>query len=299
MPTAQAAILKEGLRHHHALEYKIADTAKLSNMKASLRNAVNDGNASCALTIAIGSDYWDVLSPDQKPKGLTTLKAINGPDGYNMPATNADVFFWLQGDCPEAIFDGVQAVQGHMQKIAKLMLDQPGFTYKDSRDLIGFVDGSANPEGDEVQQVALVPDGEAFAGGAHVFAQKWVHNLAGFNKLSITEQEAIVGRTKEDSIELSGAAMLPTSHVSRTDVKIDGVGQKVWRTSFPFGNAQECGLYFLCFACAPSRIQVQLERMYGVSGDGLHDHLIHHTQAITGAYWFAPSIEDLAKLLAD
>lgn len=298
MPTPQSAIFAEGPRHHYALEYVVSHKASLAGVKAELVNAIAGGKACCHLTVAIGPTLWGQLSPEARPDGFASLEAIKGQGGHNMPATNADVMFWLQGDTIEAVFDGMQAVHRHMQTVAGLSLDQPGFTYKDSRDLIGFVDGSANPEGDGAVEAALVPAGQPFAGGAHVFGQKWVHDMAGFNALAIEDQEAIVGRTKQDSIELEGDAMPETSHVSRTDVKIDGVGQKIWRTSFPFGNARECGLYFLCFACHPSRVQVQLERMFGISGDGLHDHLIHHTKPVTGAYWFAPSIEDLDSLLA-
>ena len=38
-----------------------------------------------------------------------------------------------------------------------------------------------------------------------------------------------------------------------------------------------------------------LRRMLVVSGDG-HDHLMDYTQAVTGAHFFAPSLETLASL---
>ena len=39
-----------------------------------------------------------------------------------------------------------------------------------------------------------------------------------------------------------------------------------------------------------------LRRMLGASGDGHHDHLMDYTQAVTGAHFFAPSLEMLASL---
>ncbi len=39
-----------------------------------------------------------------------------------------------------------------------------------------------------------------------------------------------------------------------------------------------------------------LSRMFGTSGDGVHDHLLDFTQAVTGSYYFAPSVEDLAAV---
>lgn len=38
--------------------------------------------------------------------------------------------------------------------------------------------------------------------------------------------------------------------------------------------------------------------MYGISGDGVHDHLLDFTRAVTGSYWFAPSINALDNMLA-
>ena len=33
--------------------------------------------------------------------------------------------------------------------------------------------------------------------------------------------------------------------------------------------------------------------MYGLVGDGLSDRLIAFSQAVTGAYWYVPSTDDL------
>lgn len=109
-----------------------------------------------------------------------------------------------------------------MNPVAELKLDLAGFQYLDSRDLIGFIDGTANPKGEKARSAALIPEDQPGAGGSFVLSQQWVHNLAAFNKLSQTEQEQVVGRTKPDSVELEGAAMPPTSHVSRTDFKENG-----------------------------------------------------------------------------
>jgi putative iron-dependent peroxidase len=108
----------------------------------------------------------------------------------------------------------------------------------------------------------------------------------------------VIGRTKADSVELQGDAMPADSHVSRTDAKVDGVAMKIFRRSFPYGTVTRHGLYFLAFACDVERFDVQLRRMYGVSGDGLQDRLTGFSRAVTGAYWFAPAKEDLDAALA-
>ena len=72
-----------------------------------------------------------------------------------------------------------------------------GFQYFDRRDLLGFVDGTENPEDQEAIDAALIggedPD---FAGGSYVIVQKYLHDLAGWNGLTTEAQERIIGRTK-------------------------------------------------------------------------------------------------------
>ncbi|MDD9877670.1 MAG: Dyp-type peroxidase, partial [Magnetovibrio sp.] len=188
------------------------------------------------------------------------------------------------------------AVNAGFGGVAGLALDLPGFDYHESQDLMNFEDGTANPKEDARFDAALIADGEAGAGGAYVLTQKWVHDLDAFNALSVSEQEGVIGRTKADSIELEGDAMPADSHVSRTDVKLDGVAQKIYRRSAPYGTVAEHGLYFLAFACDIGRFQVQLDGMYGVAGDGLHDRITEFSKAVTGAYWFAPDADTLANL---
>ena len=59
----------------------------------------------------------------------------------------------------------------------------------------------------------------------------------------------------------------------------------------------EHGLYFLCFACDLRRIEIILERMFGISDDGIRDRITDFTRAATGAFWFAPSKSELKAAL--
>ncbi len=145
--------------------------------------------------------------------------------------------------------------------------------------------------------MALVPEGLPGAGGSFVLTQRWATDLEAFNALPVAKQEAVIGRTKADSIELEGEAMPHDSHVSRTDVTVDGVALRIFRRSVPYGDLNEHGLYFVAFACEQRRHQIQLEHMLGVSGDGLHDRLIEFSTPKTGSYFFAPGIEALSRAL--
>ncbi len=229
------------------------------------------------------------------PDGFAAFQPLTGPK-HQAPATQHDVLVWLQGPARDLVMDGVLAIDAILSTIATRVLDLPGFVYHDSRDLTGFIDGTANPKEDARLEAALVAEGKAGAGGAFVLGQKWVHDLEAFNALAVADQERVFGRTKPDSVELEGDAMPPWSHVSRTDLKIDGVGQKMYRRSAPFGTAEEHGLYFLGFTCDIDRFDNVLASMFGLSGDGEYDHLTDFSTAKTGSYWFAPSATALDTL---
>jgi len=59
---------------------------------------------------------------------------------------------------------------------------------------------------------------------------------------------------------------------------------------------EEHGLYFLAFSADPARYDRMLARMFGVSGDGLQDRLTKFSRAVSGAYYFAPSLQSLNDL---
>jgi putative iron-dependent peroxidase len=291
----QAGIFQEGSRYHHFLEYALPTGAAKSAVAAArgARGARGDGPA---VVVAFGARLWGEIAPDDAPEGLRDFAAIEGAGPLVAPATQRDLLFWVQGEGRDEVLDRALALHRALGAAARLELDLAGFTYRDSRDLTGFIDGTANPKDAERHDVALVPQGRPGAGGAFVLSQKWVHDLEAFGALPGAEQERVIGRTKADSIELEGAAMPADSHVSRSDVSLDGVAQKIYRRSTPFGGVAEQGLYFLAFAREPARFEVQLRRMFGVSEDGLRDRLMAFSRPLTGSYWFAPSEDALTRL---
>ncbi|MDP6389039.1 MAG: Dyp-type peroxidase [Alphaproteobacteria bacterium] len=293
MAAPQPGIFIEGNRHHTFLEY--ATDAPSGDIKAAVAESLKEVGTTHTV-VAFGPDLWARLAPGAAPDGLAPFAPIEGLDGKSAPSTQRDLLYWIQGAGADHVFDRMLAVHNAMQPVGDLELEQPGFVYHDSRDLTGFIDGTANPKDEARLEAALVPDGEAGAGGALVLSQRWVHDLDAFNALPVAEQERVIGRTKADSIELEGDAMPADSHVSRTDLKVDGVAMKIWRRSVPFGSAAEVGLYFLAFACERLRFDVQLESMFGATGDGIRDRLTDFSRPVTGSYWFAPSAAELAAL---
>ena len=88
-------------------------------------------------------------------------------------------------------YDIRNALEGHM-RVAR---ETPTFIYGDSLDMTGFQDGAGNPEEARDEEVAAVPEGSPGAGGCHIIAQRWIHDLKGFHGLALGEQEGVFGRT--------------------------------------------------------------------------------------------------------
>jgi putative iron-dependent peroxidase len=294
----QNAIFVEGSRFHWALEYTRLPASDPGALATAARRALTQAPQSLNVVVAFGPALWKELTPARVPAGLRPFESMGEPGKAEAPATQRDVLFWIHGPAMDDVFDAALSVHRSMASVGRLDLDVPGFVYHDSRDLTGFIDGTANPRDEAARDAALVPPDAAGAGGAFVLTQQWVHDLGAFNALPVGDQEGVIGRTKSESVELQGDAMPPDSHVSRTDAKVDGVAMKIFRRSFPYGTVARHGLYFLAFACDIERFDVQLRRMYGVSGDGVHDRITEFSQAITGSYWFAPGEDDLKAALA-
>ena len=293
MGTAQPGIFAEGSSHHVFLEYDVDDRVDLAALRAALRTALSAppdaprAERAPQTVIGFGDALWRRLAANPVPDALRPFAGVEGSGG-RAPATPRSFWLWLHGDHRDESFARALHVHRALAGVASLALEEHGFTYRDSRDLTGFVDGSANPRDEARQEAALIPAGQPGAGGSFVLTQRWIHELVKFHALPVEEQERVIGRTKEDSVELEGDAMPPDSHVSRTDLTRDGVPMKIYRRSAPIGTVREHGLYFLAFACDPMRFEVLLESMFGGSGDGMHDRLTGYSTPTTGTFLFAP-----------
>lgn len=289
----QKGILKEGNAHCVFIEGN--RTEKFT--KETVTNFIDYINKSdLDVVIAFGKSTWNIIQPEWTPEKLNDFKELKGKKNYHMPSTQADLLIWAHTNSKSDLFDFTEAVKNKLENLVIFSIIQEGFTYKDSRDLIGFVDGTGNPKEQKIIDAAVIPENNLGQGGSYVFTQQWNHDLKAFNKETVHSQERIVGRTKVEDIELEGEAMPKDSHVSKTDLKVDGEAMKIYRRSYPFANKNENGLFFLAFTCDPKRIDVQLESMLGNALDNTPDRLMEFSTPVTGSYYFAPSKEDLNTL---
>lgn len=301
MATAQPGIFAQGTRSHYQLELIRRPGVDRDRVLAALRglreSPVTAGGVN--LVVAFGPDLWRDLAPaDAVPDDLAPFAPIDGLDGMHAPSTQHDLWVWLHGTGEDIALDTARAVAAALAPVADVVLEQACFVYKDSRDLTGFVDGTANPKAEEAHDVACIPDGVPGAGGSHVITQRWVHDLGAFHALSVEEQQDVIGRTKPDSVELDDDAKPPTAHIARVEITDEG-GEEVpiYRRSTPYGTVAEHGLYFLGFSAERMRFDLMLARMFGVAGDGLRDHLLDFTAPVSGSFFFAPSLDALNDLV--
>ena len=294
MPNPQSAIFREDSTHHYFLEYALHGRVDCAMRAARIGSALAVPGAGSNLVVAFGRKAWSELAPGAAPEDFIDFHPVLGRNDHTAPGTQGDVLIWIHGMRHDLNLARAMAVDAVLGASAALELELHGFNYLDSRDLTGFIYGTENPHLAEAREAAVIAPAKAGAGGCFVLTQQWMHDLAHFGQLDIEEQESVIGRTKADSIELDDAP--PTAHVRRTDVKIDGKGLKIYRRSTPFGGVRSNGLYFLAFSCELMRFAIQLDRMFGLSEDGLMDRLTEFSTPVSGSYWYAPPVESLVEL---
>jgi porphyrinogen peroxidase len=299
-PTAftlpQFGVFAQGTHAHHFLEFDVKPGITSAEAVAAFRRLrtpdVSAGGVN--LVIGFGADAWRGVAT--APDDLGSFMAVDGIDGRHAPATQHDAWLWLSGAEPDVTWQTARAAVQAVSAAAVVATEQQAFTYRGGRDITGFIDGTANPQVRRAADVALVPPGRPGAGGSHVLVMRWVHDLAAFNRLPIEDQERVIGRTKDDSDEMATTEKPPTAHIARAETEVDGAEIEIFRRSVPYGTAEEHGLYFVAFSAERSRYDRMLARMFGRAGDGIHDRLTEFSRPVSGAYYFAPSLNALNEL---
>ncbi len=280
----QAGIFREGTSHHVFLEFAWRDRERrdLPSCLPAAESLAGDATQ----VVAFGAELARAVPGLPVPTQAADFEAV---DGLAAPATQQDLFVWLHGEARDEVFAAALAWRDALAPLADVAQESHGFRFRDSRDLTGFVDGTANPKGDARFAAALVDAGDC-AGGSFVMAQRWMHDLPAFAALPEADQERVFGRTKADSVELVGDAMPPDSHVGRTDLP----GVEIYRRSSPAGGVRDAGLFFLAFSASIERFHTLLASMFGRSGDGRRDRMLSYTRPVTGSFYYAPPAAALA-----
>ena len=293
MAVPQSGIFALGTASHAYLELDARERAFAPDLVKALASLREPRTTMGGVNLVVGyrPELWRELVPDDAPVGVEGFnKELLGSDGFVMPATQHDAVLWLSGSAYDVIFDTARATIASLSAFASVVEETTSWPYRHDRDLTGFIDGTENPTLFDAPEVALIPEGRAGAGGTILLLQKWTHAVSAWESLPVTGQEHVIGRTKDESLELD--VKPPESHVARTDQ--DRFGQ-IFRRNMPYGTVTDHGTMFVGFSADQRRLASMLASMAGLT-DGVRDALTIYTRPLTGAYYFVPSTRSLGRL---
>jgi putative iron-dependent peroxidase len=250
-----------------------------------------DIEAGLSCVMGFGSKAWDRLFGAPRPAELHPFREIRS-QGRHAVATPGDLLFHIRARRMDLCFELATQIMTRLGDAVLPVDEVHGFRYFDDRDLIGFVDGTENPRGQEaIDAVVIGEENAAFAGGSYVIVQKYLHDMARWDALSTEAQEGIIGRKKLSDIELDEAVKPTCSHSSLTTIEENGKEIKILRDNMPFGRPTqgEFGTYFIGYSRSPSTIELMLQNMFVGRPPGNYDRLLDFSRAVTGNLFFVPA----------
>ncbi len=302
MPTPQRSIFTALGEHQWYVHMSRTPSADLALIKRSLSALRADCDSQgVQLCLMFGPGLLAELTKDV-PADFLPYPGYKSADGKEAKATQEELLVWVHSDHKDRNWDTQfkfrTAVAGHMTVARETI----AWIYGASQDLTGFIDGTGNPEPDRQRECACVPDGKPGAGGSFAIAQRWVHDLGYFNRLSLEGQENTFGRTKPGSIRLD--KQVPTSHLAHVELRAgttaDAAKSKrgeMVRRSTPYAlHDGTVGLYFLGFCREQAPLRERMEAIYGMNGQA-RDALTDYSTPASGSFYFAPTLDVLDAAL--
>lgn len=262
--------------------------------------AVRDGTASFTVTVGIGADAWESVVRLPRPSELHPFREFRGAR-HTAVSTPGDLLVHIRANRRDMVFEFERQLLDQLGDAVHVQDAVAGFRYFDGRDLLGFVDGTANPVGQGVPDAVRITDAIDPAGvdGTYVTVQKYLHNLDAWGKLSTEEQEKVIGRTKLDNIETPDQpedAQKP--HKQLNSIDVDGQSYDILRDNMPFGDpsSKEYGTYFIGYSARLWVTEKMLENMFIGLPPGKHDRILDFSDAVTGCTFFVPNSAVLNSL---
>ncbi len=263
--------------------------------------SIRHPGAHLSCTVGIGAAMWDTLTSLPRPRELHPFREIRGAK-HTAVATPGDFLFHIRAERRDITFEFESQLMELLGDAVTVEDSTVGFRYFDARDLLGFVDGTANPVAPEVADTVFATAAEdpAAAGGSYVVVQKYVHDMAAWRRLSTEQQEAIIGRRKADNVELPDAEDgQQLAHKTLATIEDEqGNEHDILRDNMPFGSpsSKEYGTYFIGYSKQLWVIERMLERMFVGSPAGMHDRILDYSRPLTGTTFFIPPASVLKKI---
>ena len=273
--------------------------ANLSALVRSVGFRVLDGELSCVT--GFGSDAWDALFGKPRPKELHKFHEIRAGSRH-APSTPGDILFHIRAQRMDLCFELATQITARLGPAVNAVDEVHGFRNFDSRDLLGFVDGTENPKAQAAIDATLIAQEDPpFVSGSYVIVQKYLHDLEAWNKLPSERQEQIIGRTKLSDVELDDSVKPSYAHNALNKIVEEGREIKILRDNMPFGHVgeKEFGTYYIAYSRSPRTIEKMLDNMFVGNPRGNYDRLLDFSRAVTGNLFFVPSATFLDDVKTD
>jgi len=249
-----------------------------------------------SLVSSIGSDAWDRLFSGPRPAELHPFVELKGRR-HHAPSTPGDLLFHIRAEAMDVCFELAGRIVDAMAGAVTVVDEVHGFRFFDNRDLLGFVDGTENPDGPLAVSATQIGDEDPdFAGSCYVHVQNYVHDMSAWNALSVTEQQLVIGRTKLEDIELDDDEKPANSHLALNVIEDDdGNELKIVRHNMPFGEVgkPEFGTYYIGYSRTPAVTERMLRNMFIGDPPGNTDRILDFSTAVTGSMFFTPTVDFL------
>jgi dye decolorizing peroxidase len=272
------------------------------------------GPSSLTITFGFGHSFFDRTGlQKQRPAALDPLPDFSS-DQLDKARSNGDL--WVQIGANDALvaFHALRAIQKDAGGAARIRWQMNGFNRSPgataqpmtARNLMGQIDGTRNPkpsDSDFDQRVFVPAGGEPawMANGSYAVVRRIRMLLDDWEKLSLSQQQNVIGRRKSDGAPLSGGTETTAMDLEKTDSQGNLVvpinaharitrpdqngGAALLRRPFSYHDgfdadgAPDAGLLFVCWQADPLRGFVPVQRKLD-RGDALSQYIRHEASGL-------------------
>ncbi|MGW6008793.1 iron uptake transporter deferrochelatase/peroxidase subunit [Streptomyces sp. NPDC055210] len=275
------------------------------------------GPSSLTVTFGFGHSFFARTGLEkQRPIALDPLPDFSS-DHLDKARSNGDLWVQIGANDSLVAFHALRAIQQDAGRAAKVRWQMNGFNRSPgattrpltARNLMGQIDGTRNPKPSEsdFDRRIFVPDASDpawMAGGSYAVVRRIRMLLDDWEKLSVTDQEDVIGRRKSDGAPLSGGTggtettamdlertggdgklLVPINAHARITRPDENGGAAMLRRPFSFHDGidadgvPDAGLLFVCWQADPLRGFVPVQRKLD-RGDALSTFIRHESSGL-------------------
>ncbi|MEV5437332.1 iron uptake transporter deferrochelatase/peroxidase subunit [Streptomyces sp. NPDC052682] len=308
-----------GRREAAALMRRWSDTAR--RLMAGEPTAHGDtdvardaGPSSLTITFGFGHSFFARTGLErQRPVALDPLPDFSS-DHLDKARSNGDL--WVQIGANDALvaFHALRALQKDTGSAVRVRWQMNGFNRSPgatahpmtARNLMGQIDGTRNPkptDSDFDARIFVPENGEPawMANGSYAVVRRIRMLLDDWEKLSVKQQEEVIGRRKSDGAPLSGGTETTAMDLEKTDEQGNPLvplnaharisrpdqngGAAMLRRPFSYHDGidadgvPDAGLLFICWQADPLRGFVPVQRKLD-RGDALSTFIRHEASGL-------------------